>query len=182
MNGSAVRSPLADSGQSSRSIAFIDFKSVLMFKFSLKILVVNSAIFLLFLIDRFLKQLAITLPVNDGFFVFEKNYSLAFGLLIPEPIEGLSRILIYILIINILLILSFLLVQAYQKKNLFLIISFTLIFLGALSNLIDRFSYGYVIDYLKFFISLVFNLSDVMIVGGVGLVIASTFRIQQSKM
>jgi lipoprotein signal peptidase len=40
------------------------------------------------------------------------------------------------------------------------------IILGATSNLADRFQYGYVIDYfdLKYFT--VFNLADVLIVGG----------------
>lgn len=132
-----------------------------MHKFWFKITLVNLIIFTFFAIDRFLKYLALTFSVDSGFFVFEKNYSLAFG--IPLPL-----IWVYILISSILLILSFLLIRAYKKKNLFLIISFTLIFLGALSNLIDRFNYGYVIDYINLFPFPILNLGDVMVVGGIG--------------
>ena len=137
-------------------------------------------VFMLFLIDRFLRYLALenynsnekirnlifSPAFQDGFFVFEKNFSLAFGLPLPQ-------VLVYTLISAILLVLFFLILWSYKKKNLFFIISFTLIFLGSLNNLIDRFSYGYVIDYLNFFPFPIFNLGDIMVVGGVGMVIKS---------
>ena len=50
----------------------------------------------------------------------------------------------------------------YIKAWLLLAIIF-----GAISNLFDRIKYGYVIDYLDLKYFTVFNLADVMIVGGV---------------
>jgi len=41
-----------------------------------------------------------------------------------------------------------------------------LVILGALSNLLDRLKFGYVVDYLDLRYFTVFNLADVMIVGG----------------
>jgi signal peptidase II len=43
---------------------------------------------------------------------------------------------------------------------------------GALGNFVDRFRLGYVVDFLDFYIWPVFNIADVAIVVGVGLVIA----------
>lgn len=42
---------------------------------------------------------------------------------------------------------------------------------GALGNLVDRIRLGYVIDFLNFQVWPVFNLADIAIVGGVGLII-----------
>ena len=47
------------------------------------------------------------------------------------------------------------------------IILLTTILFGAISNILDRFSYGYVVDYLELKYFTVFNLADMMISGGV---------------
>jgi len=48
-------------------------------------------------------------------------------------------------------------------------LAYWLVILGAGSNLLDRFKYGAVIDFIDFKIWPVFNLADVMIVVGLGL-------------
>ena len=118
-------------------------------------------------LDRFLKVLAINYYQNEinlvgNLFKFNlaKNYNIAFSL----PLGGtvLNFVIILIIIGLLYYLLALLKKQEYSKTGclIFLI-------LGAISNLIDRFNYGYVIDYfdLKYFT--VFNLADVMIVGGV---------------
>jgi signal peptidase II len=139
-----------------------------MSKFLIKVLVANSILFVLFLIDRFLRQFSITLSAKGGFFVFEKNYFFAFGLVLP-------RILLYTLNSLILLILFFFLFRVYRKRDFFLITSFTLITLGAINNFIDRLIYGYIIDYFNFFLLPIFNLADLMIIVGTGLLVTKIF-------
>lgn len=46
---------------------------------------------------------------------------------------------------------------------------------GALGNLIDRIRLGYVVDFLNFQVWPVFNLADIAIVTGVGLIIVSLY-------
>ena len=77
----------------------------------------------------------------------------------------------YGLISMILLPLAWLLIKNYSQKNIFLIFSLSLIVVGAMSNLLDRLIFGYVIDFISFFNYSIFNLADVYIVGGVGLIL-----------
>lgn len=52
---------------------------------------------------------------------------------------------------------------------------------GAIGNVIDRVKTGYVIDFFDFRIWPVFNIADMAIVGGVGIIILSVFRSQQRE-
>jgi len=130
----------------------------------------SSLIFAIFFIicDRFLKLLAIDdyfnqpIKIVGGFFQlnFVSNYNIAFSLPFNELWLNITIVLIIFALIFYLLYL--LLKGEYNKAGPLLIIVF-----GAISNLFDRIKYGYVVDYfdLKYFT--VFNLADVMIVGGV---------------
>ena len=66
--------------------------------------------------------------------------------------------------------LVFWLRKIWQKGKDYLALGLWLIILGGLSNVYDRMVYGYVIDWLQSPIS-VFNLADVMIVVGVGIIL-----------
>jgi signal peptidase II len=119
-------------------------------------------------IDRFIKYLANNDYFNDGinligdFFKlnFARNYNIAFSL----PFNGLF---LNIIIILIILGLVYNLIYVALKGRYHQTVLLSVIILGAMSNLLDRLKHGYVIDYfdLKYFT--VFNLADVMIVGGV---------------
>ena len=62
------------------------------------------------------------------------------------------------------------LTQEHHKKRLWYQVSLCLILAGALGNLIDRVSLGYVIDFLDFRVWPVFNIADSAItVGAVAL-------------
>jgi signal peptidase II len=123
---------------------------------------------ILIIFDRFFKFLAVndffSKPmeiIGDSFKLnFAGNFNIAFSL----PFGGfwLNVIIIFLVLALIYNLLYFIKKRDYQKVNYLLFIIF-----GAISNLLDRLRYGYVIDYfdLKYFT--VFNLADVMIVGGV---------------
>lgn len=130
-------------------------------------IVIKLTIFFLIGLDRFLKIAALrsaSLPRSlvDGIlsFNFTKNYQLAFSI----PLNGTITIIITAAIFLALVIYynSLLRKKEYLKSGAVLLIAY-----GAASNLFDRLSYGFVIDYfdLKYFT--VFNLADMMIVAGV---------------
>ena len=51
-------------------------------------------------------------------------------------------------------------------------LAFFLIFIGALSNILDRISYSFIIDYLDIFSLSVINLADLMISAGIIILIS----------
>lgn len=125
-------------------------------------IIVIIAIF--FILDRYLKYLAINLnesvPLIKNFFsfTFVENKNIAFSIPLPETlILTLSTSVIIILFIFIIHLLS-------KKKTLdYESLPLTLIIFGAISNMVDRYLYGYVIDYLYLKNFTVFNLADALI-------------------
>ena len=91
--------------------------------------------------------------------------------------EGSQILLIIIAIVAFFLLLKY---QIYFMENKRNIVAFALIYGGLVGNLIDRVIYGYVIDYLHFFIFdysfPVFNLADIAIVVGFLLVIIAIIK------
>jgi len=145
---------------------------------SKKIFVVNLSTFILFVIDRILKYYFLKNPAKtvggdffSGLFSFQlaKNSGIAFGV----PLNYWLLLALTILIVFVLV--SFL-IKVYKKKDFLEISALTLIIVGAASNLIDRLRYGFVIDYFDLPQFTVFNLADVMITFGVGILILSFFK------
>jgi signal peptidase II len=128
--------------------------------------VILFAVFFLSL-DRILKTYAILFKpklyiAGDILkFNYTSNPYIAFSL----PISGIFlNILIVIMIISLL----FLFVRQIKKEKLSsTAFCLLLIILGAISNLWDRFKFGFVIDYLDLKYFTVFNLADVLISFGV---------------
>lgn len=129
----------------------------------------------IFLADIILKQIA--LRGVDGFYIiprifafyFFKNPALAFSIKFPQ-----SSIIIF----SILILLGLLILIWQKTRFLFPVV---LIFLGALSNLFDRISYGYVVDYFYLFPISYFNLADLLIFSGVILFIIKLYWHEQKK-
>ena len=145
--------------------------------FTKKIVLINLLVSILFLIDRLAKWRALGIP-KGGVFLFSekfvglrfyKNFNLIFNIALPE---GLMLGLVGI----ILAVVVWLLVKNYRRENIFLIFSLSLIIVGAVSNLIDRLYFGFVVDFISFFDYSIFNLSDVYIVCGVGLILIREMR------
>lgn len=133
-------------------------------KFQNIAIIILIAIF--FVSDLLLKSLALksqlTAPkklLGDVFlFNFTRNYQMAFSL----PWEGTSLLISTTLVV--LLIFYLIIKNIYQTKKITLpTILLTIILFGAISNLLDRYRYGFVVDYLELKNFTVFNLADAMI-------------------
>lgn len=137
-------------------------------KYFQKIFWLNLVLVFLFIADRLAKTLSLRkLPVEgvsliSGWLKLNLFYNsrVAFGISLPP-------VWLYGLIILILLSLIILSVKAYQKKDGWLAFWLGLVMAGALGNLIDRWLYGFVIDFIEVPFWSVFNLADCLVVVGI---------------
>ena len=110
-----------------------------------------------------------TIPIIDNFFnlTYVQNRGVAFGLF-----QGKIDIVSILAIVAIGLIL-FYFCKNFKKISLLERIAYTMIFSGAVGNMIDRLFRGFVIDMLDFrgIWSFIFNFADVWINIGVILII-----------
>lgn len=142
----------------------------------------NIAIILMiaifFIVDRYLKFLAtgklaeasLNLIGDIFTFNFTPNFFIAFSL----PLRGFWLNLAIGLII--LAIIVFLIKAIKSKEKPLFITGLSFILAGAISNLIDRIQFGYVIDYLYLRYFTVFNLADVCISFGALLILVSLYK------
>jgi len=141
----------------------------------------SAVVLVLFAVDRiiklwFTKNPGYTRDFIVGFLSFhqEKNYGIAFGLPVNQ---------IFILVLNFLIIaiLVSILLRAYSRADLLAFFSLSLIIAGAFSNLFDRRQFGFVVDYIDVPFFTVFNLADIMISIGVGLIIVQELFFKKVK-
>lgn len=133
----------------------------------------NLAVLLLFILDRAVKFYFIKNPAKTfgGDFLsldLATNKGVAFGI-------GFNQIILLGLIVVVITILFNFLSQAYVKNDLVGIFALTSVIFGAISNLIDRIRYGFVIDYIDVSWFTVFNLADIMITAGSLILIVDVF-------
>ena len=115
--------------------------------FSKKIIWINLLILFLFIIDRISRWLALNVLPKEGIFlipnatgfILERNQGIAYSIPLPQTF-------LVIVVAIIILALMTMLVRAYRRKDLYFISAFSLIIVGAISNLIDRLRYEYVVD------------------------------------
>lgn len=104
---------------------------------------------------------------NDGFYIC--NEGVAFGIKIPQIL------LIVFLVLFLLSGLTFLFIKRKSNflANKMIRFGLMLLLLGAVSNIIDRFKWGCVIDFIDIGILNfpLFNLADILITIGAGLII-----------
>lgn len=125
-------------------------------------LVYLLGISLLFVVDRFFKTLFLLKPTlfqGAGFIDLSINKNIAFSL-------PLSYFILYPLVFLIIFFLLWQWFVALRKKSV-LIWPWGLVIIGAISNLIDRFRYGGVIDFINVPYFTVLNISDIYISLGV---------------
>ncbi|WP_413558736.1 signal peptidase II [Bdellovibrio sp. HCB209] len=126
-----------------------------------------------------------SLPVIPNFFNFTyvRNFGAAFGFLAES--HPSFRELFFLSMPPIALIIILGIMRGVKDDDTKQIIALSSIFGGAIGNYIDRVRFRYVIDFLDFHIYgkwswPAFNVADMAIVGGVGLLLALMF-IENSK-
>lgn len=131
-----------------------------------------------FIVDTVM-QLGETAPIIENFFnlTYVQNRGVAFGLF-----QGKIDIVSILAMVAIGLIL-FYFCKNFKKISFLERIAYTMIFAGAVGNMIDRLFRGYVIDMLDFrgIWSFVFNFADVWINIGVILIIVEHIFFNRKK-
>ena len=127
-------------------------------------------------LDQILKIAVVkNIPLYDdildwGFFriTYIRNEGAAFGIF-----EGKTILLTGLTAVFLLAIFIFLVIQVTKvnRQPKMVLCAMALIVTGGVGNLIDRVNLGYVVDYLSFWSFPVFNLADIMVVVGAGLII-----------
>lgn len=117
---------------------------------------------------------SISVIPNVFHITYVRNYGAAFGILAHR-----TGFFIIITVAVVLFIIGFLrsLPQEYRLMRVALALQLA----GAMGNLIDRVRLGFVLDFLDFRIWPVFNVADVAIVLGIGLLLFDMARSSREK-
>ncbi|EKE21896.1 MAG: Signal peptidase II [uncultured bacterium] len=105
---------------------------------------------------------------NDGFYIC--NPGISFGFLFP------SWFFYFIVAVIFLLALLYLLEKIKFENFVLNKIGIVFILGGAVANLIDRYNYGCVIDFIDLNFFSVFNLADIFITIGAIIIIMKSFK------
>ena len=129
----------------------------------------------LFCLDRLTKYFAINYLSSDGFF-FLPNFGFKLylnpNLALSLPANNWLAIILSIVAVIFLIFLGF----DYIKKQPTTTFPLLLMLIGAYSNLLDRFRFGWIIDWLDFSWFPAFNLADVYIFIGALLFLKIIFK------
>lgn len=133
----------------------------------------------LFAVDRVSKSLVLrrlpegeSVPVVPGVFHFTgvRNTGAAFGIF-----RGEAALLVGVTAVSAALISLYVLLQ-HDSIGRLQRWGWSLVVGGALGNLCDRVLYGHVIDFLDFRVWPVFNLADIFVCTGVGLIFLGLWK------
>lgn len=121
-----------------------------------KLLCFFSIFFSLVLADQFLKY---KIRLNGGFYLC--NQGISFGINVPN--------IVFWLVLGIFFLIFMFFIYKKRLFSCFFIVGLALFISGALSNIIDRFLFGCILDYISFYKKLfpVFNMADIGIFTGV---------------
>ncbi|MDW7651286.1 MAG: signal peptidase II [Bacillota bacterium] len=117
---------------------------------------------------------SIPVILNVFHITYIRNFGAAFGILAHR-----TGFFVLITVAVVLFILFFL--HQLPKEHKLLRIALALQLGGALGNLLDRLRFGYVVDFLDFRFWPVFNIADIAIVVGIGLLIIDLARTAREK-
>jgi len=141
----------------------------------------------LIIIDQWTKHLTVanllegqSFPLIFDFFhlTYVKNRGVAFGMF-----QGKIPVISVVTVLAIIGISWYLVKSIKNKKNKLENIAYAFILSGAIGNMIDRLTRGFVVDMMDFrgIWSYVFNLADVWINVGVAFIILSEFMSSRKK-
>lgn len=118
-----------------------------------------------------------TVPVIDGIFhiTYIHNYGAAFSLF-----QNKTVFLILMQLIVIAAVLVYL-IKKQKKEHWALLLSLSLIAAGGMGNLIDRAVKGYVVDFLDLRIWPIFNVADISVCVGCGLLVLYMFFFEPKR-
>lgn len=148
----------------------------------IKIILISFIGLILICLDQFSKRYILKNPeafrdFSIGDFLnisLSKNYGLAFSLK--------THYIILILLISLAIIfLLNLIVKYYKKNNLQYIFLLVIILAGAISNVIDRLTVNYVIDFINIPYFSTFNFADIYISLGITILIIKEYKLKQNK-
>lgn len=136
-------------------------------------------VLILFILDRASKYYFVLSIFNKRCFFISlvKNQDMAFGF----QLGANFRYLHYLIIILIIFLLADQAIRLIKQKKNTQVLCLLLIIAGAVSNLIDRFKFGYVIDFIDIKIWPIFNIADIMIVSGALLLIINILKRKNSS-
>lgn len=132
-----------------------------------------------FILDRELKQIALaqgpdqSLQLIGSWLSFKLTFNpyIAFSL----PVSGqLLNVLISFTVLSLFLSIIYLIIN--KKNATAYVIPLTFLLFGAISNLLDRYLYDAVVDYLDLRYFTVFNVADIMISSSVVFILIKQLR------
>ncbi|MFA5133345.1 MAG: signal peptidase II [Patescibacteria group bacterium] len=126
---------------------------------------------LFFVSDRLLKYFAPSTNLEGGFlkFGFYPNFGGAFSL----PISGTFYNLAGLIFLGFFI---YLFLKKFKTVYTLQVTAYGFIVFGGASNMFDRLSFGYVIDYFNVLNFSFFNIADGMLILGIAILIFSNFR------
>lgn len=152
----------------------------------LSIIIISILVSIDYFSKSYLKSILLDGPISiNDFLTFQliKNKGIAFSILNSD-----SMLINILLLIIILAITYFIASHFYRNINNMIMmekLSFILIISGAIGNLLDRFIYGYVIDFIfisykSFYFPAIFNVADIYITIGAVILIILLFKKDES--
>lgn len=127
-----------------------------------------------------------TVDVISGLFniTYVRNTGAAFGFLADSA--PWFREVFFLSMPPVALLIILMIMRGVLDSDRWTIVSLSMVFGGAIGNFIDRIRFRYVIDFLDFHINKryvwpAFNIADMAIVGGVGILLFLEFTKQRSK-
>lgn len=122
-------------------------------------------------------ELNSTIPLIDGIFhiTYIHNSGAAFSLF-----QNKTGFLIAMQLIVISIVVIYL-VKKQKKEHWCLLLSLALIAAGGVGNLIDRAMNGYVVDFLDFRFWPIFNVADISVCVGCGLLVLYMFFVEPKR-
>jgi signal peptidase II len=149
-----------------------------------------SAALLVFVLDQVTKVLILSvvmtpprrIPVIDGFFdlVLVMNRGVSFGVLGGAPGWVTIALIVFAILLSVVLC-----IWMWHADAVLLATGLGLVIGGAVGNVVDRFRFGAVVDFLDFYVSdrhwPAFNVADSAITVGVALLILDSLKSKPSK-